>query len=188
MYDDPARIDLAQEIRTVSFENPTGARGQAGQAHDGRKGAPNRFLAPGEHLLLADIEGPGRVRHVWMTFPPMPPEAMRGVWMEVYYDDAREPSVSVPCVDFFGLPHGRPVPYESALQAVQEGRGFNSWVPMPLRSRIRIELHNDSGRAFPFYYQVAYTLGPVDDEAGLLHVSFNALIQIYSVTLVVVNW
>ncbi len=150
MYDDPARIDLSQEIRTISFENPTGARGQAGQAHEGRKGAPNRFLAPGEQLVLADIEGPGRVCHVWMTFPPMRPEAMRGVWMEAYYDDAAEPSVSVPCVDFFGLAHGRPVPYESALQAVQEGRGFNSWVPMPFRSRLRFELNNDSGRAFPF--------------------------------------
>ena len=173
MYGDPAQIDLAHEIRTISFENPDGARGSAGQAHDGRKGAPNRFLEPGEHLVLGDIEGPGRVRHLWMTFPPMTPEAMRGVWLEIFYDDAAEPSASVPCVDFFGLPHGRPVPYESALNAVQEGRGFNSWVPMPFRSRIRVELHNDSGRAFPFYYQISYTLGPADQGAGLLHVSFR---------------
>ena len=173
MFGDPAQIDLDHEIRTISFENPAGARGQAGQAHGGRKGAPNRFLSAGEHLVLADVEGPGRVRHVWMTFPPMTPEAMRGVWIEVFYDGASEPSVSVPCVDFFGLPHGRPGPYESALNAVQEARGFNSWVPMPFRSRFRLELHNDSGRAFPLYYQVAYTLGPVPDDAGLLHVSFR---------------
>ena len=188
MHDgDPARIDLAHETRTVSFENPTGAKGEAGQAHGGRKGAPNRFLAPGEEVVLADLAGPGRIGHVWMTFPPMPPEAMRGVWLEAFYDGLAEPSVSVPCVDFFGLPHGRPVPYESALQAVQEARGFNSWVPMPFRERVRVVLHNDSGRAFPFYYQIDFTLGPEDPDVGLLHVSFarenpTALQQDFTIT------
>lgn len=46
MEDDPARIDLEQAIRTISFANPSGAKGQAGRAHLGRKGAPNRFLSP----------------------------------------------------------------------------------------------------------------------------------------------
>jgi hypothetical protein len=40
---------------------------------------------------------------------------MRSVMIDVYYDDLEEPSVSVPCLDFFGLPHGRPVAYFSAL-------------------------------------------------------------------------
>jgi hypothetical protein len=170
---DPARIDLTHEIRTISFENPSGAKGAAGSAFGGRKGAPNKILAPGEQLVLAEIAGPGRVRHVWMTFPPMPPEAMRSLWMEVYYDDAREPSVSAPCLDFFGLPHGRPAPYTSALAAAQEGRGFNSWLPMPFWRRIRIELTNGSERRVPFYYQVAYTLGQEPIENGLLHASFR---------------
>ena len=170
---DPARIDLTHEIRTISFENPSGAKGAAGSAFGGRKGAPNKILAAGEHLVLAEIAGPGRVRHVWMTFPPMPPEAMRSLWMEVYYDDAREPSVSAPCLDFFGLPHGRPAAYASALAAAQEGRGFNSWLPMPFWRRIRIELTNGSKRRVPFYYQVAYTLGQEPIENGLLHAGFR---------------
>jgi hypothetical protein len=171
--EDPARIDASQGIRTISFENPTGARGAAGRAAGGRKGAPNRFLQPGERIALAEIAGPGRVRHIWMTFPPMPPESMRALALEVFYDDASEPSVSVPCLDFFGLPHGRPVAYASALAAAQEGRGFNAWLPMPFRRRIRIELHNGSARRFPLYYQVAYTLGGDTDEVGLLHASFR---------------
>jgi hypothetical protein len=173
MFDDPARIDLRHEIRTISFENPDGARGSAGSAHGGRKGAPNRMLSPGEHLVLADIAGPGRIRHLWMTFPPMPPEEMRGLWLEVFYDGATEPSCSVPCLDFFGLPHGRPAAYASALTAAQEGRGFNAWLPMPFRRRVRIELTNGATKRLPFYYQVDYTLGPVGDEDGLLHVAFR---------------
>jgi hypothetical protein len=172
-FDEIARIDLRQEIRTASFENPTGARGAAAQTHGGRKGAPSKLLAAGERAVLADVEGPGRVRHVWMTFPPMPPQAMRAVWLEVFYDGAAEPSVSVPCLDFFGLPHGRPAAYASALAAAQEGRGFNAWIPMPFRRRLRVELQNGSSRRFPLYYQIAYTLGPEPDDAGLLHASFR---------------
>jgi hypothetical protein len=170
---DPSRIDPSQQIRTLSFENPSGAAAAAGSAHGGRKGAPSALLAPGERVVLGDVEGPGTVRHVWLTFPPMPPEAMRAVWMEIAWDDAPGPSVSTPCLDFFGLPDGRPVPLSSALLSAQEGRGFNSWIPMPFRRRFRMTLVNGSRRTFPLYYQIAFTRGPVPENAGYLHASFR---------------
>lgn len=171
---DPSHIDLALDSRAVTFENPTGERGAGGASHGGRKGAPSRRLEPGERVVLADLRGPGRIRHVWMTFPPGPPEAMRAVWMEAFYDGAAEPSVSVPCLDFFGVPHGRPAPYASSMAAMQEGRGFNAWWPMPFRRALRLELTNASARAIDLYYQLDYTLEPrLSDEAGLLHVAFR---------------
>jgi hypothetical protein len=128
---------------------------------------------PGDRVVLADLEGPGSIGHIWMTFPPAPPEVMRGMVLEAFHGDSRFPSVSVPCLDFFGLPHGRPVPYSSMLTTAQEGRGFNSYVPIPFPGRIRLEVTNHSDRPLDFYYQVDYTLGPVDGAAGLLHVSFR---------------
>ena len=109
-----------------------------------------------------------------MTFRRIPPEAMRGIWMEMFYDDADEPSVSVPCLDFFGIPHGRPVPYASAVMTMQEGKGFNSYLPMPFQKRIRIELTNSSPKSIPLYYQVDYTLedSPAVD-VGYLHVTWR---------------
>ena len=170
---DPARIDPTQEVRTLSFENPDGASGCAGQAANGRKGAPSRMIAPGERIVLGDMDGPGRVRHFWLTIPPMPPEVMRRVRLEVFYDGASEPSLSVPCLDFFGAPHGRPVAFTSSLVAAQEGRGFNCWIPMPFRRRIRLELTNESDRRFPLYYQITLTLGPVVEDIGILHATFR---------------
>ena len=120
---------------------------RAGSVAGGRKGAPNKLLHAGERVVLADIEGPGIVRHIWLTVPPAPPEQLRGLILEVFYDGADEPSISVPVVDFFGLPHGRPVAYSSALTSVLEGRGFNSYLPMPFRDRIRIELWNSAPAA-----------------------------------------
>lgn len=171
---DPSRIDLSLDSRAITFENPTGARGAGGTAHRGRKGAPSRLLQPGETVELADIEGPGTIRHIWMTFPPARPEVMRALWFEVYYDGASEPSVSVPCLDFFGLPCGRPVPYHSAMASAQEGRGFNAYFPMPFHKRFRMAITNSSSRPQSFYYQLDYTLEQeLPADAGYLHVSFR---------------
>ena len=167
-------VDTGLDSRAVTFENPTGDRGAGGAAAGGRKGAPSQRLRPGARVLLADLEGPGMVRHLWMTFPPAPPEEMRAVWMEVFYDAATEPSISVPCLDFFGLPHGRPVPYASALTTMPEGRGLNAFFPMPFRDRMRVELTNGSSRAIELYYQIDYTKQrALPDDVGFLHCSFR---------------
>jgi hypothetical protein len=170
---DLTRIAPVLDARACTFENPTGARGAGGTAANGRKGAPNRFLAPGETVVLADVDGPGVVRHVWMTFPPAPPEVMRAMVLEVFYDGAEEPSISVPALDFFGVGCGRPQPMSSALTAIQEGRGFNSFMPMPFDSHLRMTFTNASARTIPLYYQVDFTLEPLAADTGRLHATFR---------------
>lgn len=171
---DPAYINADLDSRAATFENPSGARGAGGTAFGGRKGAPSGLVAPGQTVVLADIDGPGTVRHIWMTFMPAPPETMRALLLEVFYDGATEPSVSAPCLDFFGLPHGRPIPYHSALASAQEGRGFNSYVPMPFENSARITLTNAAAHPAILYYQVDYTLEPETvDQGGYLHVTFR---------------
>lgn len=176
----PSFIDLSLETRSISFENPTGARGVGGTAHGGRKGAPFREIEAGERIVLADIAGPGTIRHVWLTIPPAPPERMRAVRLEAFYDGMEEPSISVPLVDFFGAPLGRPVPLVTALSAIQEGRGFNAYYPMPFEKRLRFELVNESNGRQLLYYQIDYTLEKTRDAAGearrepsYLHVAFR---------------
>ena len=173
MFGDLSLIDLTQRPRAITFENPTGARGAGGVAAAGRKGSPSRVVAAGERVVLADIEGPGTIRHVWCTFPPARPERMRALVVEVFYDGAAEPSVSVPLLDFFAITCGRPRPFTSAVASAHEGRGFNAYYPIPFGDRVRVELVNGSPRPSLFYFQIDYTLGPVDASAGLLHVTFR---------------
>ena len=169
-----ARIDLPLDSRAITFENPSGARGAGGQSHGGRKGAPNRRLEADERVTLAEIEGPATVRHIWMTFPPAPPEVMRALALEVFYDGATEPSISLPALDFFGLPLGRPVEYASVLTAAQEGRGFNAFFPIPIRGSARFDLTNHSECVVSFYYQIDYTREPeLEPGLGYLHVSWR---------------
>lgn len=89
LWSDPSIIDPTLESRSVSFENPTGARGGGGRSQGGRKGSPSGEIEPGARVVLADIEGPGTIRHVWMTIPPAPPERMRAVRLEIFYDGLR---------------------------------------------------------------------------------------------------
>jgi hypothetical protein len=174
MWGDLASIDTRLDSRAVTFENPTGARGAGGQAANGRKGAPSRSIQPGETVVLADLDGPGTLRHIWMTFPPARPEQMRSLSLLVFYDGAAEPSCSVPCLDFFGLPHGRPAEYYSAVMTAHQGRGFNAYLPMPFRKHVRVEVTNGAPIPVPLYYQIDYTLAPAwNDAHGYLHVVFN---------------
>ena len=174
MWPDPSRIDPALDSRAVTFENPTGARGAGGSTFGGRKGAPSHRIEAGERVVLADLTGPGTVRHIWCTIPPAPPEDMRAFVLEVFYDGQAEPSISVPLLDFFGCPLGRPVPHASMLAVAAEGRGFNAYYPMPFRDSMRVDLLNGSTRAAETYFQLDYTLEPmIAEDTGVLHVSFR---------------
>ena len=113
------------------------------------------------------------VRHIWLTILSAPPEQLRSLILEVFYDGADEPSVSVPVVDFFGAPHGRPVDYESALTSILEGRGFNlpaDAVPRPHPA----EIWNAAPVRQILYYQIDYTLlAELPGDLGLLHATFR---------------
>jgi hypothetical protein len=87
----------------------------------------------------------------------MRPEWIRAIRIEVFHGGLGEPSICVPLPDIFGVALGRPVPLVTALTTIQEGRGFNSTIPMPFEDRIRVEIHNESDTEFPLYYQINHT-------------------------------
>jgi len=68
---EPYLLDTGLLSRSISFESPTGAPGQGGKAASrlgaGRKGSPAITLNAGQEVQLCDIEGPGTIRHIWMT-------------------------------------------------------------------------------------------------------------------------
>lgn len=167
-------IDPTLDFRSISPENPTGERGAGGRAGGGRKGRPCCTVKPKENITIADISGPGTIRHIWMTLDFSRPEIMRAMRLEVYYDGLSEPSISVPLLDFFGLPHGRRVQYYSALTSVNEGLGLNSYIPIPFGRSLRIEFTNHSQTDATLFYQVDYTLEPQRRRtASFLHASFR---------------
>ena len=98
--------------RSISFENPSGAPGEGAHAASnlgvGRKGAACRVIKPGETVELCDIEGPGTIRHIWMTLNQYPsPVDLRSFILRVWWDGQKHPSIECPVGEFFGMAHGK---------------------------------------------------------------------------------
>lgn len=177
----PYRLHPRLQSRAVSFENPDGRAGGGGRAASplgiGRKGAPARMLASGGTVTLADITGPGMLRHIWLATYDVP-DTMRGVVVRIYWDDQEHPSVEAPIGDFFGFAHGATPPYASAVHSVGGRLALNIWLPMPFAKRARVTLSNEIGIAIPVFYQIDYTLGDeIAEDDGYLHALFRREIR-----------
>ena len=173
----PYLLDTGLLSRSISFENPTGAPGEGGKAAGrlgaGRKGAACRKIQPGETVQLCDIEGPGVIRHFWMTMSSNP-IALRSFVIRGWWDGQEHASIECPVGDFFGFAHGKAMPYHSAVHSVGERAGMNIWLPMPFVKRAIFTITNEGERPLTLYYQITYTLkDKLPEDVGRLHVLFR---------------
>lgn len=174
--------DLSQiqnfQSRSISAENPDGAKGGGAQATTGTgaaasqvlgrgwKVSPSRMVGAHETITLADIKGPGSIRHFWLTCAP---EHWRQLYLNIYWDNQVEPAVSVPVGDFFCNGWQVPVNVNSLPVAVNPTGGFNSYWDMPFQKHARIEVKNLAATEFPLYYQVDYLLMPVPKNVAYFY-------------------
>jgi len=136
-------------------------------------------IEPGEARVLADIEGPGRITHLWMTQS----RHYRECLLRITWDNARWPSVLVPLGDFFGLGHGMVNSYQSALFSASTssnyrfdcGCALNCYAPMPFRQRALVELVNESREPHWQYFYIDYETYPheLDADEAYFHAEFR---------------
>lgn len=171
-------LNTTLESRSISFENPTGAPGEGGKAASnlgiGRKGFPAKNIRAGETVTLCDIEGPGTIRHIWMTGSFKDNRiALRSMVIRGYWEGQEMPSIECPLGDFMGAANARYSAYESAVNSTGENAAFNIWLPMPFTDRATLTLSNEGKEDITVFYQVDYTIGDVHPRnTGRLHVCF----------------
>ncbi len=176
-----------EETRSVSAENPDGARGGGARASPGDDRSCStaarrlgkgwkvrpclRDIGPGGTAVLADVDGPGVVRHIWCTVRP---DLLGLLELRVTYDGRPDPSVLAPLGHFFangidGLAQVRSLPI-----AVNPRGGMNSYWPMPFRRRLRLEIANAGDEAVPeLFYQVTYGRRELPPGVACLHAAFR---------------
>jgi D-arabinan exo alpha-(1,3)/(1,5)-arabinofuranosidase (non-reducing end) len=174
---EPYLLHTGVRSRSISFENPTGAPGQGGIAASalgvGRKGAPSRKIQPGETVALGDIEGPGMIRHFWMTTSNVK-NHLRSVVVRAYWEGQDHPSIECPLSDLMGFAHAKVTAYQSAVHSVSSARGMNLWLPMPFTKRASITFSNEGDKPVTLFYQIDYTLGDKHShDVGRLHCLFR---------------
>ena len=152
-------------------------------------------IAPGETKVIADIDGPGVISHIWMTsFGKWGPEddrnfdslTLRKMLIRFYWDNEEEPSVLAPVGDFFNLGHARAYSHQSVFfsstcNATIEGMesprvSMNSWIPMPFRKNARIELFNEQEMPVTTYFYIDYQEhDTLPEDAMYLHANWNRI-------------
>jgi len=136
-------------------------------------------IAGGETRTIAEINGPGCIRHIWMTMNFGENEDyFRRVVLRFYWDGCDEPSVACPIGDFFGLGHAKRKNFITAMLQMgpEDGRAFNSWWPMPFREGARIEVVNEGSEPFPLYFYIdyeTYDAPAVLDGQGYFHAQWR---------------
>lgn len=127
---------------------------------------------------MAEIDGSGCIKHIWMTIGIPREDYLRRIVLRVYWENQKEPSVECPIGDFFGMGHGiRKNFITLPLQmSPQDGKGFNSWWPMPFKEKAVIEVENQGEEPYHHYFYIDYELYPDAqqiDGASYFHVQWR---------------
>uniref|UniRef100_A0A7C3MJR8 DUF2961 domain-containing protein n=1 Tax=Dictyoglomus thermophilum TaxID=14 RepID=A0A7C3MJR8_DICTH len=127
-------------------------------------------IKAGESKVLADIEGPGAIVHIWMTFRSNEKHFLRLGILRMWWDEEENPSVEVPIGDFFGGGHCKTENFVSLpiQMSPENGKGFNLWFPMPFKKRAVISIENQNfSQDLTVYYYIDYELWPEFPENTL---------------------
>jgi hypothetical protein len=177
------RISTAQS-RSISPENPTGAKGQGGAAVEGTASSSARDLGrgwkmnpffnieAGQTLEIANISGPGAIQSMWFGGTTAL-QHHRQTILRIYWDDQAIPSVESPLGDFFAAGWNGFAQVSSLPVVVNPNRGLNCFWEMPFRKRCRITLENQHSQTLNTYYQINYTLTDIPADAAYFHAQFR---------------
>ena len=135
--DAPPKSDLEEKSNRDNFRVPAGAT----------------------HVLM-DVEGPGIITHMWITFlgPERHPWAKDGsanhqeLLLRIYYDGNERPGVEAPVGDFFAGCFGRRSEVISIPVVVEGGDSYNCFWHMPFQKSCRVEIVNESEKQLNLLY------------------------------------
>ncbi len=134
-------------------------------------------IEPGATFSMAEIEGAGIIKHIWITIACEDPLIRKNLILRMTWDGQSHPSVESPIGDFFGQGWGLKYDFISLplAAAPKGGNALVCYFPMPFGNGARIEVENQSD--FPvtaFYYYVDYDEhDSVPDDQGRFHACYH---------------
>jgi hypothetical protein len=137
--------------------------------------ADARRFEPGQVRELADLDGPGRITHIWFTAFGYERGFPRSVVLRIYWDDSEEASVEAPLGDFFAAGHGMQVNINSSRVATSSfGRAYNCYWNMPFRESARITITNESEQdTMGLYWYIDWEKRAVPKDVPYFHAQYR---------------
>ena len=137
----------------------------------------SKEILPGQTIVIADLDGPGIIKHIWNTSASLNPFSLRALVIRIYWDNAEKPSVEVPLGDFFGVGWGVKKEFQSFPVSVSSlGRSRTCFWQMPFREHARITVSNEMDGFGPaaFYYYVDWEkVGSLPDTVLYFHARYR---------------
>jgi hypothetical protein len=148
----PTALRITDPYRLTEPKNFTAHRSSSNNP-DWSSNDDSKRPIPGETTVLADLQGPGVINHLWMTIADNEYGWPRLLRLRVYYDGCDTPSVDAPIGDFFVVGHG----FEGDVRSLMvrnssAGRARNCYWPMPFRKSCKITVTNEGRRRVTMLY------------------------------------
>ncbi len=157
----PAALQTADPYRLTEPRNFQARRASSNNP-DWSSNDDSKRPIPGETTVLADLQGPGVVTHLWMTIADNEYGWPRLLRLRIYYDGSETPSVDAPVGDFFAVGNGVEGEVESLMvRNSSDGRARNCYWPMPFRKSCKVTITNEGRRRVSMlYYHVDWKKVP----------------------------
>jgi hypothetical protein len=167
---------FAQPARGPAPGMVPGGLGQLYRAREGKRRRSSSWnrtgqnadrvgVDPGKTAVIADLQGAGCIRHIWITIADNEPDYLRRLVLRAWWDGEAAPSVESPIGDFFGVGHGRVSNYWSlplnmvtgGTPQTQARAAMNCFFPMPFARGARLTVENQGQQPVgSLYYYVDY--------------------------------
>ena len=168
---------LAQDQLSVITRKQPGQRMRNSSGlFDPESNADAFHIDPGETVVLADLDGPGEIQHIWFTIGAYERRYPRTMVFRIYWDSSDTPSVESPLGDFFAAGHGMRANVSTLpIEATSYGRALNCYWKMPFRTKARLTMTNEGAEAITscYFYIDWAKLDALPAETLYFHARYN---------------
>jgi len=154
------------------------ARSKRISSYDRSGGNGDNIQIPkGATATIAEIEGAGIVKHIWITIASKDELHRRNLVLRAYWDGQEHPSIESPIGDFFGQGWGMKYNFVSLplAAAPKDGNALVCYFPMPFGRGARFTVENQGTEDVDaFYYYLDYEEhASIPDDMGRFHAWYH---------------
>lgn len=144
---------------------------------DPESNADDFRIDPGKTVVLAKLDGPGEICHIWFTLSSRDYfRYPKTLLLRIYWNDAQIPSVEIPVGDFFAAGNGMKANVRSLpVEVTSYGRALNCYWRMPFKKKAKITMTNDTenGDAPCYFYIDWHKLEDLPTDSLYFHARYN---------------
>lgn len=143
---------------------------------DPESNADSFRIEPGETVVLADLDGPGEIQHIWFTIGAYERRYPRSMVFRIYWDGDDIPSVETPLGDFFAAGNGMRANVSTLpIEVTSYGRALNCYWKMPFFKNARLTMTNDGKKQITscYFYIDWVKLDKLPPDTLYFHARYN---------------